>query len=189
MAVAAVESSFDVAYWFVDRALNENEYIQPQKLHRLMFLAQAYFAVAYNGRMLMPAIFVAEELGPVEPGVFRACAIQRPPIEPRRLPEPVTHFLDSVWRRFGQHSSEHLNQVVRGHPPYAEAMAKGARTEITLKSMIAFYGKKNTASNELIGAPPITQVLRPRMMRSQTGKPVSVQKWMPVAKKSSSHED
>ena len=42
----AVQSSFDVAYWFFDRALNENEYIQPQKLHRLMFLAPAYFAVA-----------------------------------------------------------------------------------------------------------------------------------------------
>ena len=182
MASAAVESSFDVAYWFVDRALNENEYIQPQKLHRLMFLAQAYFAVAYNGRMLMPAIFVADELGPVEPGVFRACAIQRPPIEPKRLSEPVTHFLDSVWRRFGQHSSEHLNQTVRGHAPYAEAFAKGLRTEIPLPSMIAFYGKKNSTTNEVLGAPPITQVLRPRVMRSQDGKPVSVQKWKPAKK-------
>ncbi|HVI51755.1 MAG TPA: hypothetical protein VM661_11135 [Candidatus Sulfotelmatobacter sp.] len=182
MASAAVESSFDIAYWFVDRALNENEYIQPQKLHRLMYLAQAYFAVAYNGRMLMPAIFVAEELGPVEPGVFRACAIQRPPIEPRRLPEPVTHFLDSIWRRFGQHGSEHLNQTIRGHAPYSEAFAKGLRTEIPLSAMAAFYGKKNSATNEAVGAPPITQVLRPRVMRSQDGKPVSVQKWMPSAK-------
>lgn len=182
MASAAVESSFDIAYWFADRALNENEYIQPQKLHRLMFLSQAYFAVAYHGRMLMPALFVAEEIGPVEPNVFRACAIQRPPIEPKRLPEPVTHFLDSIWRRFGQHSSEHLNQTIRGHAPYAEAFAKGIRTEITLKAMIAFYGKKNAPNNEVVGAPPITQVLRPRVMRSQSGKPVSVQKWMPFKK-------
>ena len=103
MAPPAVESSFDVAYWFIDRALNENEYLQPQKLHRLMFLSQAYFAVAYRGRLLMPAVFVADEFGPTEPNVFRACAIQRPAIETKRLPEIVTHFLDSIWRRFGQH--------------------------------------------------------------------------------------
>lgn len=182
MVSAAVESSFDVAYWFVDRALNENEYIQPQKLHRLMFLAQAYFAVAYNGRMLMPAVFVADEIGPVEPGVYRACAIQRPAIDPKPLSEPVMRFLDSVWRRFGQHSSEHLNQTIRRHPPYAAAMAKGLRSEITLKAMIAFYGKKDSAANEALGAPSLAQIVPSRLMRSQSGKPVAVQKWMPAGR-------
>ncbi len=38
---AAVESAFDVAFWFADVALNENEYLQPQKLHRLMFWPRA----------------------------------------------------------------------------------------------------------------------------------------------------
>ncbi|OIQ89970.1 hypothetical protein GALL_281080 [mine drainage metagenome] len=182
MAIAAVESSFDVAYWFVDRALNDNEYIQPQKLHRLMYLSQAYFAVAYHGRRLMPALFVADEFGPIEPGVFRACAIQRPPIDPRPMPEAVSHFLDSIWRRFGSHTAEHLNQLVRGHQPYKDALARGERSEIPLKDMIAFYARKNSPVNEAVGAPPVTQVLRPKVMRSQSGKPVSVQKWMPPVK-------
>ena len=39
----AVFSTFDVAFWFADTALNNNEYLQPQKLHRLLFLSQAYF--------------------------------------------------------------------------------------------------------------------------------------------------
>jgi uncharacterized phage-associated protein len=186
MAPPAVESSFDVAYWFVDRALDENEYLQPQKLHRLMFLAQAYFAVAYQRRLLMPAVFVADEFGPIEPNVFRACSLQRPAIEPKALAEPVVHFLDSVWRRFGHHSAEYLSRQVNGHPPYRDALAKGPRTVITLPAMIEFYGKKASTTPEAsaaIGAPPVTQVLRPRMMRSQSGKPVSVQKWMPHAKK------
>lgn len=185
MASAAVESSFDVAYWLIDRALDENEYLQPQKMHRLMFLSQAYFAVAYHGRMLMPTVFVADEFGPMDPNIFRACAIQRPPIEPIPLPEMVTLFLDSIWRRFGSHSSEALSRQVKGHTPYREAWAKGPRSEITLKAMVDFYGKKAAASPEAAtaaGAPPITQVLRPRMMRSQSGKPVSVQKWMPPTK-------
>ncbi len=185
MASAAVESSFDVAFWFIDRALDDNEYLQPQKLHRLMFLSQAYFAVAYHGRMLMPAIFVASELGPIEPNVFRACALQRPPIEPSPMPEMVTHFLDSVWRRFGSHSAESLSRQVNAHAPYRAALTKGPRSEITLKAMIDFYGKKASATPEAavaVGAPPIGQVLRPRVMRSQSGKPVSVQKWMPPTK-------
>lgn len=185
MASAAVQSSFDVAFWFVDRALDDNEYLQPQKLQRLMFLAQAYFAVAYNGRMLMPAIFVADEFGPIEPNVFRACSIQRPAIEPVPLAEMVTQFLDSIWRKFGHHSADSLSRQVNGHRPYRDALSKGPRNEITLEAMIDFYGKKASASPDAaiaIGAPPIGQVLRPRVMRSQSGKPVSVQKWMPPAK-------
>ncbi len=185
MASPAAPSSFDVAYWFIDRALDDDEYLQPQKLHRLMYLAQAYFAVAYNGRMLMPAIFVADEFGPIEPNVFRACAIQRPAIEARALPELVTHFLEGVWRRFGQHSAEFLSRQMSGHPPYGAALAAGVGTEISLKAMAAFYGKKPApASQEPAAAmaPPVDQVLRPRLMRSQDGSPVSVQKWMPRAK-------
>jgi uncharacterized phage-associated protein len=185
MALPATPSSFDVAYWFIDRALDDDEYLQPQKLHRLMYLAQAYFAVAYNGRLLMPAIFVADEFGPIEPNVFRACAIQRPAIEAKALPELVTHFLDGVWRRFGQHSAEFLSRQMSSHPPYGVALAAGAGTVIPLKAMVAFYGKKPTAASDeptASLAPPVDQVLRPRLMRSQDGSPVSVQKWMPPAK-------
>ena len=183
MASAAVESSFDVAYWFVDRALNDNEYIQPQKLHRLMFLAQAYFAVAYNGRPLMPAVFVADQFGPTEPGVFRACAIQRPPIETRQLTDAVAAFLESVWRRFGAQSANALSQLVNSHPPYADAVQKGPRSEITLAAMVKFYGRKNAATEPVKGgiieAPPLEQVVRPKIMVSQNGKPVAVKKWSP----------
>ena len=183
MASAAVESSFDVAYWFVDRALNDNEYIQPQKLHRLMFLSQAYFAVAYNGRPLMPAIFVADQFGPIEPSVFRACSIQRPPIETKPLSEQVLTFLESVWRRFGSQSANALSQLVNSHPPFADAIAKGERNEISLAAMVKFYGRKTAATEPVKGtvieAPPLEQVVRPKIMVSQSGKPVAVKKWAP----------
>ncbi|HXP95183.1 MAG TPA: hypothetical protein VN809_00625 [Telmatospirillum sp.] len=189
MASPAAPSSFDVAYWFIDRALDDDEYLQPQKLHRLMFLAQAYFAVAYNGRKLMPAIFVADEFGPIEPNVFRACAIQRPPIEAKALPEIVTHFLEGIWRRFGNHSAEFLSRQVNAHPPYGAALALGVGSEITLKMMVAFYGKKmptmpEETAADMVAPPPVDQILRPRLMRSQNGSPVSVQKWMPPVKTS-----
>ena len=182
MAPAAVESSFDVAYWFVDRALNENEYIQPQKMHRLMYLAQAYFAVAYHGRVLMPGMFVADQLGPIEPNVFRACALQRPAIDVVPLPPIVDQFLDSIWRRFGALSADSLSRQVNSHPPFQNALAKGPKSEIPLSAMVEYYGRKPSAEANKAGrdsAPPVEQVLRPRVMVSQSGKPVSVHRWVP----------
>lgn len=40
------EGGFDVVFWLLDGALDDGEYLQTQKLYRLMFLAQAYLASA-----------------------------------------------------------------------------------------------------------------------------------------------
>ncbi len=179
MATTAVDSSFDVAQWFINRALNDGEYLQPRKLHPLMFLAQAYYAVAYNNQMLMPALFVIDGDAPIEPNVYRASAIRKPELESVSVPADAAHFLDSVWRRFGQHSTDYLSQMIAGHPPVREAAAQGQRTIITLAAMVGFYGKKATPAATAMGAPPVTDVLRPKVLKSQEGKPVSVHKWMP----------
>ena len=68
--------------------------------------------------------------------------------------------------------------------PYRDAVDKGPRSEIPLASMIKFYGRKNAATEPVRGsttieAPPVEQVLRPKLMVSQSGKPVSVKKWTP----------
>jgi len=173
----AVYSAVDVALWFMDRALDDNEYLQPQKLHRLLYLAQAYYGVAYHSRPLMPAIFIAEELGPVEPNLFRLFEQMRPSLERRRIPDSTAHFLDSIWRRFGQHSADHLSKVITGHPPYKEARLRGKLSEIPFEATVAFYADPRGASRA--ETPAVEDVLRPRVLRSQTGKPVSVKAWLP----------
>ncbi|MQX35964.1 Panacea domain-containing protein [Roseospira navarrensis] len=178
------DSAFDVAFWMLDRALDDNEYLNPRKLHRLLYLAQAYFAVANAGHKLMPATFVADPDGPVEPTLFRAFAYSRPRVDLQTIPERGTQLLDSIWRRFGAHSTDHLTKALKRHPPYADAFAEGPRAEIELDAMVAFYGRKQTATQGIgaltdSGAPHIEQVLRPRVMRSQSGKPVNVHQWRP----------
>lgn len=175
---AAVDSTLDVVFWFMDRAVADGEYLQPQKLHRLLYLAQAYYAVAHYGRKLLPAVFVADEAGPVEPTTFRLLESGRPMIEPRRMPDSVVHFLDGIWRRFGPHTAEHLNRLIRLHTPYAEALQRGLRAEISIEAMQAFYG----GSRQHADVPAVQQVMRPRLMRSHTGQPVAVTKWMPPAR-------
>ncbi|HTH16932.1 MAG TPA: hypothetical protein VL974_09785 [Magnetospirillum sp.] len=177
----AVKSSLDVVFWFSDRALNDREYIQPQKLHRLMFLAQAYYSVAYPGRKLMPATFVSDDFGPVEPTVFHAFAYGRPHmVEANPVPDTVAHFLDSIWRRFGQYSAEQLNKKLAEHAPVAEALAKGLGEEISLAAMVKYYGAE-VANRRGPGAPAAAEVVRPRLMRSQDGKAVAVKAWTPKA--------
>lgn len=175
----AVKSCLDVVIWFSDRALNDREYIQPQKLHRLMFLAQAYYTVAYPGKKLMPATFVTDSFGPVEPTVFHAFAYGRPPmLDSNRLSDQVAGFLDGIWRRFGQYTADQLTKRLADHPAVTEAMAKGLNEEIPLDAMIKFYVGEAAVRQ---GMPGAAEVLRPRMLRSQDGKAVAVKSWMPKA--------
>src|SRR5262249_26114519 len=110
---AAMDSVFELAFWLSDRALNDNEYLQPGKMQHLMFLAQAYYAVAYEGKRLVPAVFVADETGPIEPSIYAAYVRGRPNIlVDIKLDEDTASFVDSIWRRFGHHSAEYLTKLV-----------------------------------------------------------------------------
>lgn len=179
----AVKSSLDVAFWLSDQALNDREYIQPQKLHRLLYLSQAYFAVAYHGRKLMPAIFVTDAFGPVEPTVFHALAFGRPHmIEGNPLSDQVRHFLDGVWRRFGPYTADQLTRKLAEHTPVAMAMAKGQNEEIPFAEMVKYYSDEAAQRNRPASpVDSIDQVMKPRVLRSQSGKPVAVSTWKPKA--------
>lgn len=170
---SATKTAIDVAFWFSDHALNQNEYLQPQKLQRLLFLAQAYYAVAYDGRTLMPAVFVADDLGPIEPNVFKAFSKGRPDLDPDLfLSMEIEEFLDAVWRRFGHHSSEHLTRLSKRTKAYQSAFKKARRTEISLDAMrLSFVRSAET--------PDVGSVVKPKVMRSQDGKTVEVKSWTP----------
>jgi uncharacterized phage-associated protein len=182
MRPTAVETCFEVACWFLDRALNDGEYLQPPKMQRLMYLAQAYFGVVQHGAKLMPATFIAAEDGPTEPTIFRAFARGRPMIDLKPMDEAALHVLDSVWRQFGSHSVDKLNDLVKRHPPYADAFAAAPCAEIALADMIAFYGErtvKRTRGESASAAPSAEKVMRPKVLRNASGKPVSVKGWAP----------
>src|SRR3546814_15335998 len=66
MPSAAVESTLDVALWFLDRARREDSYLPAQTLQRLLYMAQGFYAAGFHCRKPLPAPFVAPQLGPVE---------------------------------------------------------------------------------------------------------------------------
>jgi len=192
MTPTAVESGFEAAFWFLERALTDGEHLQPQKLQRLLFLAQAYYGVAHSGAKLMPATFIAAEEGPIEPTLYRAFARGKPAIDLSPVEEHPRHLMDSVWRQFGQLSTEKLNKLVKRHPPYIEAYEAGPMSEIPLSAMVSFYGNQGMVrrksaepspfegrKGEGIDAPSIERVLRPKVARNHDGKAVNVKTWMP----------
>ena len=126
-----VNNAFDVAFWFADTALNENEYLQQQKLQRLLYIAQGYYAIVHKGRKLMPAVFVADAAGPIEPNIFMAFSRGRPDIEAELfLPHEVEEFLSQLWRRFGHMPIDRLNAITKETSAYKNALERGPRAEI-----------------------------------------------------------
>ena len=173
----AVKSTFDVAFWFADQALNENEYLQPQKMHRLLYLAQTFYAIAYGNKPLMPAVFVADDLGPVEPTIYQAFSRGRPEVEVELFLAPdVEMFLSSIWRRFGHQKPEQLAKITNKNSAYSLALRKGPRTVILLESMVAAFKAEGEKKN-----PSIAKQFGDgqRVMRTQHGAPVKVKAWSP----------
>lgn len=173
---SAVDSVFEVAFWLNDRALNDNEYLQPTKLQCLLFLAQAYYAVAYEGKRLVPAVFVADEIGPIEPSIYAAYVRGRPNLHiDTRLDEDTASFVDSIWRRFGHHSTEYLTKLCKRNPAYRLALKRGRRAEIPLddirKSFVAAVAKSE--------APALSQIVKPKVLRTQDGRAVAAASWKP----------
>ena len=176
-----VNSTFDIAFWFSDQALNENEYLQPQKLHRLLYLSQAHYAVAFDGKKLMPALFVADELGPIEPTIYQAFSRGRPDVDVELfLPNDIEMFLVSIWRRYGHLDTGRLNKITCDNNAYSIALRKGKRVEIPLEAMIAAYKATPTKGN-----PTGNPIIGNKVLVTQDGAPVTVKAWVPGTKPTS----
>ncbi|MBT6087881.1 MAG: hypothetical protein HOH22_19360 [Rhodospirillaceae bacterium] len=173
---AEVNNAFDVAFFFADTALAKNEYLQPQKLQGLLFLSQAYFAVAFEGRKLMPAVFVADERGPLEPNVYIAFSKGRPTLDADLfLSSEVEGFLDAIWRRFGHMGTDKITSMTKETSAYSKARNRAHRAEIPLDEMrLSFIRAEKT--------PGVGQVVKPKLYRTQSGKNVTVQRWVPGTK-------
>jgi uncharacterized phage-associated protein len=136
MPSSAVESVLDVALWFQDRARYENEHLQAQKLQRLLFVAHGHYAIQFAGRKLMPATFVAHEVGPLEPNIMRFFEYGPPNIPTLDPPPEIEEFLERIWRKFGHYSADRLGELSRAHPAYKMAVTRGYGEEIPFATII-----------------------------------------------------
>ena len=175
---AEVNSAFDIAFYFRDKAATDNIYLQPQKLHGLLFLAQAYYFVVSSDKNLMPAVFVADERGPLEPNVHFAFSNELTNGDTTFiLKKEIKMFLESIWRRFGSLDTEKVIKITKNSIAYKTAINRGHRSEISAIDMKRSFKAPNSA----IGDANKTKQ-RTELYRTQSGKPVTLKKWAPSTK-------
>ena len=164
----AAPTSFDVVIWLLDRARAEDTYLQPRKLQCLLFLAQAHFAAAYDGRVLMPSFFIMDDAGPLDPNLYRALERGRPEVSEKPLDDEILMFLDAVWRRYRNADALRLDQLISKQGVAEDAICDRDNAEITIAAMQRMFGKGD--KKPLSG---------PKIAETQTGRKVTLQKWMP----------
>lgn len=128
MAGSATNSAIEVAYWFISRAEDEGLFLEDEKLHHLLFLAQVHFALANNMELLMPSLFVCGENGFSEPNLAVMFAQGRPYMPPKKLSDKVSDFLGKVWKRYAPLSAKELNLMIKSNPAYQNCYISGAKT-------------------------------------------------------------
>ncbi len=175
----AVSSSFDVAFWFIDRGRADSQQLSSLKLQRMLFLAQAYFAGSTRGERLMPSVFVVTEQGPVEPNLLRLFDNTVPAIETATPREPVVKFLEGIWRTFGALTLARLDEIVISSPPVRDAMQAGANTEITPVALFNHYRNDKTQGAVVQKVKPDAD--KAAIPKTHRGRPVT--KWVPGTKK------
>ena len=164
----AARTSLDIAIWFLDRARADDRHLPFQALHRMLYLAQSLYS-AKAGGILMPAIFLAEEMGPTEPNLHRLLADGRPDEIMIETPTgKIKEFLESVWDRYGHMPMDRLNDLMAMNRAYLDT-ARG-------------YIIDNAAMAIAIMVPTTAPDGATRVLRSQTGAPVTVRSWTPAPK-------
>ena len=199
----ATTTSYDIAFWFLDRARSDDSYLQPRALQCLLFLAQAHYAAAYGGRRLMPSVFVIDDAGPFDPNLYRMLENGRPDITEFPIDKAVIVFLDAVWRRYRHDDALRLEQIVSraGAKEKAVQLRKGA--EITTAAMKRMFAApkptKKRPQPVPVPVPPeekkplLSQPINrevtpemeadragPRVLTSHTGRKVTVTSWTPA---------
>ena len=167
----AVRSTLDIVLWFTITAAEQNLAMQPLKLHRLMYLAQAHYAAKNGGQKLMPATFLATKYGPLEPTMYHLLEAGPPPVTGRRPKPEVEDFLEVIVRKYGHHSAEYLEREIRRDGAFVLVMEKDPNGEIPIGLLARAYSEN----------PDMRKIEVPKL--SQAGKKVSAWKPRQVAPK------
>ena len=172
----AAPTSFDIAIWFLDRARAEDTYLQPRKLQCLLFLAQAHFAAAHEGRALMPSFFVIDDSGPLDPNVHQTLQNGRPDFAESEIVPEIVKFLVAVWDRYKNADALRLDQLIARRGADEEAVCNRDQSEVTLLAMERMFGAGGSGKSK-------SKITGPTLAETATGRKVTITKWTPARKK------
>ena len=186
MVSTPITSIFDAVKWFLTIAEEDGTYLSPLKLNCLLYLSQAYYAAAKPGMKLMPAHFVAHDLGPIDPNLYRVMEQRNLNIFYEKITGEALLLVKGIWKKYGKISSDDLVNLLKSQLPYRKSYSVKVRNnEIPLSLMAEFYGAEKNAGKRKKMAEDIIKegggqngARKNSLRRSQNGI-IEVKKWTP----------
>ena len=136
----AARSTLDIALWFQSRSESAGEALSQRKLHLLLYVAQAHYAVEHDGQKLMPAVFLALDAGPLEPNIFQLFASGRCNLPGNEPSFAMETFLHEIWARYGRKTGEQILAIVARDGVWKAVLGRGQRLEIPHDALFRGYG-------------------------------------------------
>lgn len=112
-----------------------------RRIHYLLYLTQAHYVAEHRGQKIMPATFLATQVGPVEPNIHQLLAGGRFVLEANDLPRVVEDYLIEIWNRFGGKALKRLEELVERDGAWRPVFRKGALLEIPAELLFRAYGR------------------------------------------------
>ena len=175
MTAPVTNSSLDVAYWFINKAKQENIYLETEKLQHLLFLAQNQYALEQKGKMLMPCLFLCGDDGFFEPTLKKIFAQGRPILHLTQLTQNVTSFLEKIWQEFKELSIAQIRYIIMQKPIYTKCREQGINS---VASWDYFVDKSNDCGKIHTSSVSASRNFSKKVLVSQNG-PVVVSQWTP----------
>ncbi len=166
MTKPAVKSALEIANWFFKKAEASKIYLEEDKLHPLMFLAQTHFALKNDMQYLMPGLFVCDNDGFFEPNLKQILEYGMPLMGTPSLPDKINEFLELIWNKYAVKNTFELVGIVKDSPAYRRHYVKGEQTLVSLEDMSRNFD-----------ADPEARTAK-KILISQNG-PVVVSQWNP----------
>jgi len=109
-------------------------------MHYLLYLTQAHYVAEHRGQKIMPATFLATQVGPVEPNIHQLFEGGRFVLEANDPPRMVEDYLIEIWDRFGKKTLKQLEGLVERDGAWRPVFRKGALLEIPAELLYRAYG-------------------------------------------------
>lgn len=104
-------TNINVAYWFYDKANNNNKKISEQKIQYLLFLSQMHYALKHN-TLLMPSLFVYSKSEVFDPTIKTIMHYGFPLMQSPEFDSQTTNFLELIWQKYAFQSEEKLKEFI-----------------------------------------------------------------------------
>ncbi|MBO6826130.1 MAG: hypothetical protein JJ879_08015 [Sneathiella sp.] len=134
----AIRSTFDIVAWYKSRAAADEAVLMPSALIKMLYLSQAIFAGENNGVKMMPATFLATDVGPIEPDLFLSLDYVNleDPVAPA---DNVEDVLLAVWGLLLEEEEEGLDRLLAVDSAMRSAKERARNSEILIDEMVAAY--------------------------------------------------